>query len=94
MQKRQSDGNWTAQYSFSTQPRRLEEFAGMCHFHQTSPDSSFTQNRICSRATPEGRITVSEMKLIVTSSGRRRETTIASEEERQRVLQREFGIRL
>ena len=94
MQKRESDGNWTAQYSFSLQSRRFEEFEGMCHFHQTSPKSSFTQKRICSRATAEGRITLSEMKLIVTGSGGRQETTVASEEERQRVLQREFGIRL
>jgi N-hydroxyarylamine O-acetyltransferase len=94
MQKRECDGNWRAQYSFSLLPRRLEEFAGMCHIHQTSPKSSFTQKRICSRATPEGRITLSEMKLIVTSSGRSQETTIGSEEERERILQREFGIRL
>ena len=94
MQKREADGNWTAQYSFSPQPHRLEEFAGMCHFHQTSPESSFTQKRICSRATPDGRITLSEMKLIVTSSGGREETRIGSEEECQKILQREFGIRL
>ena len=94
MQKRESAGNWIAQYSFSLLPRRLEEFAGMCHVHQTSPKSSFTQKRICSRATPEGRITLSEMNLILTSSGGRQETTIGSEEERQRILEREFGIRL
>jgi hypothetical protein len=34
------------------------------------------------------------MKLIVTSTGIRQETVIASEEERRRILQREFGIRL
>ena len=94
MQKRESNGDWIAQYSFSLLPRRLEEFAGMCHVHQTSPKSSFTQKRICSRATPQGRITLSEMKLIVTSTGSRQETVIASEEERRRILQREFGIRL
>jgi N-hydroxyarylamine O-acetyltransferase len=94
MQKWESDGNWIAQYSFSLLPRRLEEFAGMCHVHQTSPKSSFTQKRICSRATPEGRITLSEMKLIVTSSGERQETTIGSEEERAKILQSEFAVRL
>src|SRR2546423_3717077 len=84
MQKRESAGDWIAQYSFSLLPRPLEEFAGMCHVHQTSPKSSFTQKRICSRATPQGRITLSEMKLIVTSTGSRQETVIASEEERRR----------
>ena len=86
--------NWKPQYSFSLQPRRLEEFTGMCHYHQTSPDSSFTQNRICSRATPEGRITLSEMKLIVTRNGQREERSLGSEAERSAVLEEEFGIRL
>src|SRR5579864_6315541 len=69
MEKFVTDGSWKPQYSFSLEPRRLEEFAGMCRYHQTSPDSSFTQNRICSRATPDGRITLSEMKLITTRKG-------------------------
>lgn len=94
LQKREADGNWKAQYSFSLQPRQLAEFAGMCHFHQTSPDSSFTRNRICSLATPDGRITVSDMKLIITRNRSREETTIASEEHRQNILQERFGIRL
>ena len=86
--------NWKPQYSFSLQSRRLEEFMGMCHYHQTSPDSSFTQNRICSRATPEGRITLSEMKLIVTRNGQREERSLVSEAERSAVLEEQFGIRL
>lgn len=94
MQKKEADGNWRAQYSFSLQPRGIQEFASMCHYHQTSPESSFTQNRICSRATPQGRITLSEMKLIVTNNGQRRERVLASEEERQRVLREQFGISL
>jgi N-hydroxyarylamine O-acetyltransferase len=81
MQKAGPDGTWKPQYSFSLHQRRLEEFAGMCHYHQTSPESSFTQKRICSRATPEGRITLSEMKLILTSKDQRVERVLASEKE-------------
>lgn len=92
MQKKAADGNWKPQYSFSLQERALQEFAGMCHHHQTSPESSFTQNRICSRATPRGRITLSEMKLIVTNNGQRTETLLASEAEREKVLREQFGI--
>ncbi len=94
MQRAEPDGNWKAQYSFSLQPRRLADFAGMCRYHQTSAESSFTQKRICSRATPQGRITLSEMKLIVTNEGRREERTIATEDEWQRILEEEFGIHL
>jgi len=85
---------WKPQYSFSLEPRELGEFAGMCHYHQTSPNSSFTQNRICSRATPDGRITLSEMKLIVTRNGEREERGLTSDEERISVLQEQFGVEL
>ena len=93
-QRAEPGTNWKPQYSFSLQPRRLEDFAGMCHYHQTSPDSSFTQNRVCSRATPEGRITLSEMKLIVTRNGLPEERILASEDERTAVLREQFGIKL
>lgn len=94
MQKSETNGSWNVQYSFSLQPRRLEEFAAMCHFHQTSSESSFTQKRICSRATADGRITVSEMKLIVTSNGQREERKLNSAEERGSTLREQFGITL
>ena len=31
------------QYSFTPVPRHLDEFAPMCHYHQTSPESPFTR---------------------------------------------------
>jgi len=92
--QRETEGRWRPQYSFSLQARRFEEFAGMCHYHQTSPESHFTQNRICSQATNEGRITLSEMKLIVATDSQHQETRLASEEERITILQDIFGIRL
>lgn len=88
------NGDWKRQYSFTQQPRNLQDFAAMCHYHQTSPESSFTQNRICTRATPEGRIILSEMKLIVKRDGGREERMLSSEEERMEVLHEHFGIRL
>ena len=94
LEKALPDASWKPQYSFSGQPRQLEEFAEMSHYHQTSPESSFTQNRICTRATADGRITLSEMKLIVTIKGHRTERTLSSESERREILQQDFGIRL
>ena len=94
MEKAEPDSSWRPQYSFSLEPRLLEDFSGMCRFHQTSPESSFTQRRLCSRATTEGRITLSEMKLIVTENGRRSERVLASEEERLSALRDHFAINL
>lgn len=94
MEKAEPGESWKPQYSFSLQPRTLDEFAGVCHYHQTSPDSSFTQKRVCSRAMPEGRITLSELKLIVTRDGVREERQLASEDEWRSVLLEQFGVRL
>jgi len=94
LEKLDPDARWKRQYSLTLLPRRLEQFAGMCHYHQTSPDSSFTQNRVCTKATPDGRITLSGMKLIVTRDGHREEKVLTSEEEWNNALQEHFGISL
>ncbi len=59
--------DWKTEYAFTMLPRRLEDFSEMCHYHQTSPDSHFTQNKVCTLAAPDGRITLTQDKLIVTT---------------------------
>jgi len=91
---RKEKGVWSEKYAFTLQPHRLEEFAGMCVYHQTSPNSTFPRARICSRATPQGRITLSEMRLIQTVDGERSERVLESEEQYQQALLENFGIEL
>ncbi|MGQ5791160.1 arylamine N-acetyltransferase family protein [Serratia sp. IR-2025] len=81
-------------YRFTVQPRELHEFDEMCHFHSTSPQSHFTQRLVCSRPTEHGRVTLSDMKLIVTEDHQRHETTLHSEEERRAALWQHFAIDL
>ena len=88
----QADGSWKGEYTFSLVPRRLAEFAPMCHYHQTSPESPFTRKRVCSRATPDGRITLADRKLIITRRGDREEKVLESEEEWQAALRKYFQI--
>lgn len=92
LEKKDSGGQWEEQYRFTLQPRQLEEFAAMCHYHQTSPESSFTRKRLCSRATPEGRITLSDMKLVITRDGQKEEQMLSSTEEWRVALHRHFGV--
>lgn len=92
LEYRDPQGAWRLQYDFSLEPRRLVEFAGMCHYHQTSPDSHFTRNRICSLATPEGRVTLSGMRLIKTANGLREEQTLATDAEWRLNLRDRFDI--
>jgi N-hydroxyarylamine O-acetyltransferase len=70
------DGAWKPAYLFRVQPHDLRDFAVMCHYHQTSPASHFTQQRVFSRATPSGRITLSDQHLITTSDGEQTERVL------------------
>ncbi len=92
MQRDEGD-EWKAQYRFTLQTYTYADYAEMCRYHQTSPQSHFTRARICSRATEEGRITLSEMRFITTSkAGGRQERTLTSEEEYAAILREQFGI--
>jgi N-hydroxyarylamine O-acetyltransferase len=84
---------WKPQYRFTLKPHTYADYAEMCRYHQTSPQSHFTQRRVCSRATPEGRLTLSEMRFITTGAGGvREERTLKNEEEYDAVLREQFGI--
>jgi N-hydroxyarylamine O-acetyltransferase len=86
--------DWADNWAFTLQPRRFEEFAGMCHYHQTAPESHFMRNRVCSIATPDGRVTVTNDRLIVTRGGKREEIPIVNRELWARTLSDHFGITL
>ena len=90
--RRQSNSSYLPEYRFTEVPRRLSDFAEMCHYHQTSPDSHFTQNRVCTKALPNGRITISGMRLIETRDGVRRESALNGKEALQSRLSQQFGI--
>jgi len=89
-----SDDRWKSQYRFTLQPRALTDFTQRCLYQQTSPESHFTQKRICSLATPTGRLTLSDLLLITTIHENREERMVRSEEEYRKVLAEQFGVNL
>ncbi len=92
MQRADRDAAWKRQYSFTLTPRSLNDFAAMCRYHQTSPESPFTHKSICSVATFGGRITVAERKLIFTNNGTKEERPLTSDEEWRAALTEYFGV--
>jgi N-hydroxyarylamine O-acetyltransferase len=82
------------EYLFSTKERDLKDFKEMCLFHQTSPDSHFTQKMVCSIATKKGRTTLTGDKLLFTEKGIRSQLPIRGEQELNSALQRYFNITL
>jgi N-hydroxyarylamine O-acetyltransferase len=81
-------------YAFRDVSHSLGEYQGMCTFHQTSPESHFTKSWICSRATPHGRITLANMRLIVTDGAGRKESLLKTDNELRECLRELLGIRL
>jgi len=81
-------------YAFRDVSHELQEYEAMCTFQQSSPESHFTRSWICSRATPEGRITIANMRLIITTATARDERELRSEEELRRCLVDLLGVHL
>lgn len=92
LQRRDEGGDWEPQYRFTLQPHTFADYEQMCHFHQTSPDSHFTKAPLCSLATPEGRITLSGLRLITTSAQQRSEHPLTDRDSFDDILRDRFGI--
>jgi N-hydroxyarylamine O-acetyltransferase len=93
MQKMLSEAEgWKSEYRFTLTPYQYADYQDRCRHHQTSPESHFTQNRICSVLTPVGRISVSDTRFIVTENGLRTDSPVQTNEEYQELLREHFSI--
>lgn len=90
--ERRDGDTWPPEYRFTLQPYEYADYAEMCRYHQTSPQSSFTQKRVCTLATPEGRVTLSNNRLITTKGRDRQERELTDELEIAAILRDQFGV--
>lgn len=88
------DDDPVPKYRFTLTPHVYADYAGMCAYHQTSPESPFTRQRVCTIATPEGRLTVAGMRLLITRGSSKEERAVAGEDERLTLQRDIFGIEL
>ncbi|MEO1216163.1 MAG: arylamine N-acetyltransferase [Bacteroidota bacterium] len=86
------ENEWKPQYLMSLAHRAFEEFERMCQFHQKSKDSPFTQKRLCTLATPKGRISLLNDRLKIRNGEKTEEISIINEEEVKKYLKQYFGI--
>jgi len=88
------------QYRAETRPRRLADFEPACWWQQTSPDSHFRRNLVCtmpvdgSLGRSLGRVTLSGRRLIRTLADERQESELGSDAELLAAYRDLFGIRL
>ncbi len=88
--QKQEEGRWCPVYSFTTHPRQMADFAEMCKYNQTSPNSHFTQRTICTIATDTGRITLSDDSLTINHGGTKRKKDVSPQEINE-ILPQYFG---
>jgi N-hydroxyarylamine O-acetyltransferase len=93
--QRNYDGLWEHRYFFSLVPRHFPaDYESACLYHQTSPQSSFTRGGIISMATPDGRVSLEEGRLILTKNGQRSELPIENKTEYSALLKQYFDVTL
>ncbi len=89
------DGSWEHHYFFDLQPRNFPvDYESGCLYHQTSPRSSFTRGSLISKATPDGRVTLEDKRLIITRNGQRSERHVANKQEYHTLLKQYFDVTL
>jgi len=86
------NGKWELYYAFTRRPASLDDFVEGCHHYETSPESSFTQKWVCTRATPEGHISLTQDHLIITRREQREERPLLGEADVAAALSDHFGI--
>jgi N-hydroxyarylamine O-acetyltransferase len=80
------------QYRLETRERTLADCVPTCWWQQTSPRSHFTRSTICSRRTPDGRVSISGRTLIQTRDGNRTEQQIGTDDALLTAYRDHFGV--
>ena len=86
--------SWQNVYRFTVHPRMISDFEEMCTFNQTSPESHFTQEVICTMATKSGRVSLSGNSLTITDGSAKVKTKVVSDKDFRHKLRDHFGIQL
>ncbi|UJF28418.1 arylamine N-acetyltransferase [Planococcus sp. 107-1] len=90
---RENEGNQQILYRFTTDERMLAEFHEGCIFNQVSRESPFTHDDLVTKATPNGRVTLSGMQLTISENGGKTKKELSAEE-KSKLLKEKFGILL
>ncbi|MCI5083730.1 MAG: arylamine N-acetyltransferase [Saprospiraceae bacterium] len=89
-----AEEDWKPCYIFTKVERMVEEFADMCHYHQTNPESHFLKGPMCTRATEDGRVTIWKNKLKIEQGETINEVPINSDKVLWEKLKAHFNVHI
>lgn len=79
-------------YKFGRKPRKVSEFNEQNYWKQTSDESYFVKNRICTLPTEKGRKTILNNVYKVRTNGKSEQIEIKGKAQFMDILKREFNI--
>ncbi|GGK06658.1 N-hydroxyarylamine O-acetyltransferase [Pilimelia anulata] len=79
-------------YRLELRERALADFGPTCWWQRTAPESSFTRRTVCSRLTPDGRVTIAGRRLIVTRGDDRAEEELVGDAALLAAYERHCGV--
>lgn len=85
---------FSPEYIFKSIARDYAEFSEMCHYHQTSPKSHFTQQKMITKAIEKGRVTLTAKKLKISLGEDIKEIIVHTDEEFDHLLWSYFHIKM
>ncbi|MFO0767878.1 MAG: arylamine N-acetyltransferase [Nitrospiraceae bacterium] len=83
---------WEKLYSFTFDPCLPVDYTFANYYHSHSPDSLFTQRRICTMPTPDGRKTFTDMVLKIRTGGKTQEIHPRDMSEYRELLKYHFKL--
>ena len=87
-----NENKWGTLYRFSDTQRNLSDFNAMCRFNATSEESHFTRKTVCTLATNEGRVTLSDEFLTITANGIKTKKEVSSDDNFKELLAKHFDL--
>lgn len=84
--------NFKGQIVLSFEVQELGNFKPECERKQIEPDSHFVMNFICTKATPTGRVSIINDKLVIRVNGEKETRLIEDEADRLAILADKFDI--
>lgn len=92
LQYSQDASSFVTKYKFNLEEKQIIQFMEMCEYHQTSSASPFTQGKLITIKTNDGRVTLTDKKLKILKLGEVQESTILHEDEFLSKLEQYFSI--
>ena len=86
--------NGVVQYRIEPHQRGLLDFQAMCWYQQSSPQSPFTRSLVCTIQTLDGRLTLSDRRLVRTAGAHRSESVVEDDTQLRHAYLTTFGIGL